>query len=51
MYLEAKNMNLPVAIIEDAGLTELEPGTSTAVGIGPAPAKEIDKITGSIPLL
>lgn len=51
IYRKAKNMDLPVAIIEDAGLTELEPGTPTTVGIGPAPAKEIDKITGSIPLL
>ncbi len=43
--------NLPTAIVRDAGLTQLEAGTATCVGIGPAPDYLIDKITGGLKLL
>lgn len=38
-------------IIQDAGRTEVEPGTYTCLGIGPAPKAQIDKITGDLKML
>lgn len=47
----AKARGIPTAWVEDAGLTEVPPGTRTCLGLGPAPASELDPITGSLPLL
>lgn len=48
---KAKELNLPTTIIEDAGKTQLEPGTITCGAIGPAPDDIIDSITGDLKLL
>jgi PTH2 family peptidyl-tRNA hydrolase len=46
-----KSNKIPYFIVKDAGLTQLSPGTTTAVGIGPDLSGEIDKITGDLKLL
>jgi PTH2 family peptidyl-tRNA hydrolase len=42
--------NIPVAMIEDLGYTELDPGTLTAGAIGPANEEKIDEHTGHLNL-
>ncbi|MET1125080.1 MAG: peptidyl-tRNA hydrolase Pth2 [Archaeoglobaceae archaeon] len=48
---KARAMSLPVDVVVDAGLTEVPPGTVTALVIGPDEAKKIDRVTGNLPLL
>lgn len=51
VYARALADDLPAAIVVDRGLTQLEPGTVTCVGIGPAPKDHLDEITGGLKLL
>ena len=48
---EAEKAGLPVALIEDKGLTQIPSGSKTCVAIGPAPSSRIDPITGRLKLL
>jgi len=47
----ARRAELPYTLISDRGLTQLEPGTITCLAIGPAPAAQVDEITGKLALL
>ena len=47
----AVDLQIPFAVIQDAGMTELPPGTTTVIGIGPAKAEDVDRITGELKLL
>ncbi len=47
----AIDLNLPWSEVTDAGHTQIEPGTTTCISIGPAPSELIDKITGTLKLL
>jgi PTH2 family peptidyl-tRNA hydrolase len=47
----AERIGISTSLIQDAGMTEIPPGTITALGLGPAKSEELDKITGSLSLL
>jgi len=48
---KSRELRLPSALISDRGLTQVEPGTVTCLGIGPAPSSVIDALTGNLNLL
>lgn len=44
-------LKLATELITDAGRTEIEPGTITCIGIGPAEETVIDKVTGTLKMI
>jgi PTH2 family peptidyl-tRNA hydrolase len=51
LFHKAKSAGLPATLVQDRGLTQVEPGTVTCLGVGPGPDAAIDEITGKLKLL
>lgn len=50
-YDAFKYKQIPCALVTDAGLTQLPPGTVTALGVGPWSSKELNPLTSMLKLL
>jgi PTH2 family peptidyl-tRNA hydrolase len=48
---KAAAAGLPVEVVQDAGRTQLAPGTLTCCAVGPAAADRINAVTGALSLL
>ena len=51
LFRKAKSAGLPATLVQDRGLTQVEPGTVTCLGIGPGPDAAVDEISGKLKLL
>lgn len=48
---QAKQLGLTAEVVADAGRTQIESGSLTVLGIGPAPKNLVDRVTGGLKLL
>ena len=51
VWSDAVAAGITAKVVEDAGRTQIPAGTLTCCAIGPAPASEVDAITGGLSLL
>jgi len=47
----AIDLDLPWSEVTDAGHTQIAPGTTTCISLGPGPEEKINKVTGDLKLL
>ncbi|XP_030648917.1 peptidyl-tRNA hydrolase 2, mitochondrial [Chanos chanos] len=50
LLTRAREVGLPVSLIQDAGRTQIAPGSRTVLGVGPGPADLVDQVTGHLKL-
>lgn len=48
---QAQSLGVTAEVIQDAGRTQIEPGSLTVLGVGPAPKSVVDRVTGGLKLL
>lgn len=46
----AREVGLTVSLIQDAGRTQIAPGSRTVLGVGPGSVELVDQITGHLKL-
>ncbi len=51
LHEECDRLDIPCYLVRDAGHTVVEPGTATALGVGPAPEGVVDEVTGGLELV
>ncbi|KAK0708996.1 peptidyl-tRNA hydrolase PTH2-domain-containing protein [Lasiosphaeria miniovina] len=51
LMAQARSLGVTAEVIQDAGRTQIDAGSRTVLGVGPAPKSEVDKITGHLKLL
>jgi len=47
----ARTLGLVTAMVQDAGRTQIAPGSITTLAVGPGPAQLVDQVTGHLKLL
>ncbi|XP_018427031.1 PREDICTED: peptidyl-tRNA hydrolase 2, mitochondrial [Nanorana parkeri] len=50
LLTQAKQLGLAISLIQDAGRTQIAPGSRTVLGVGPGPSDLVDKVTGHLKL-
>lgn len=48
---KAQSLGITAEVIQDAGRTQIDPGSLTVLGVGPAPKSAVNQVTGELKLL
>lgn len=48
---KARSLGITAEVIADAGRTQIDPGSLTVLGVGPAPKSQVDRVTSHLKLL
>ena len=49
--VQAMEKDIPIYLVEDAGRTQIEAGSRTVLGLGPAPVHVFDGVTSHLKLM